>query len=235
MLPSISNLLATCRRLLAAGVTATAALGAQAGYVTTQQAGLDAIFSQQTAFDGRPIEIRFNAAQTLFSNALLDVDTEADMNSIFLPSSVRTINMYFVDSISWCGNVNSAIVGCAWTGANGLVLESSVADDGNFVGANLIAHELLHNLGLDHFDLGGPQNLMAPILMSGMGTLVGAQVDEMLLSPFVQTDTSGQRFIAVTPYAVLAEPAVGVPEPSSLALAGLGLALAWRSRRTRRV
>lgn len=234
MLSSFTSALASCRLLLAAALTAATALSAQAGYVTTQQAGLDAIFSQQTAFDGRPIEIRFNAAQTLFSNALLDVDTEADMNSILLPSSVRTINMYFVDSISWCGSVSASIVGCAWTGANGLVLESSVADDGNFVGANLIAHELLHNLGLDHFGF-DDQNLMAPILMSGMGTLNSAQVDLMLLSPFVQTDTSGQRFIAVTPYAVLAEPAIGVPEPSSLALAGLGLALAWRSRRSRRV
>jgi len=225
-----------CRQLAAAALFAATGLAAQAGYVTLPQADLDAIFSQQPAFASGSIQIRFNAQQNFYSNALINVDVASDMDIVYggNGSSQKTIGMYFVDDISFCGVSSPGIVGCGWTGASGLVVESTVADDGNFAGANLLAHELLHNLNLDHF-FGDAQNLMAPTLMSGMGTLTAAQVTEMLLSPFVQTDQrTGQRFIEVQPYAVLAEPANnGVPEPGTLALASLGLALAWRTRRPR--
>lgn len=238
MLPTLRPAWNHLRQLAAAVLIAGTGLAAQAGYVTLPQTELNAIFSQQPAFATGSIEIRFNAAQNFFSNALLSVDVDTDMNIVYGGTGFaqKTIGMYFVDDISFCGVSSPSTVGCGWTAAGGLVVESSVADDGNFVGANLLAHELLHNLGLNHF-FSDSQNLMAPTLMSGMGTLLAAQVDTMLLSPFVQVDqATGQRFIQVQPYAVLAEPVDnnGVPEPGSVALAGLGLAIAWGTRRSRR-
>jgi PEP-CTERM motif-containing protein len=79
--------------------------------------------------------------------------------------------------------------------------------------SKLIAHELGHNLGLLHASLG----LMTSHLGFGGTELFEDQVADILKSPLVQIDANGQRFIQVTPIAI-----VGTPEPSSLLLLGGG-------------
>lgn len=225
--------LSHARKVLAAVLAAGAAWSAQAAFVTTNEAGMDAIFSQST-FDGRSIDIRFNATVDVHNSALLVIDSEAEFDVTFRPSSTKAIAMYFVDDIQWCGGPTSSTIGCGWIGANGIAVNSDWAGDPAY-GANLMAHELGHNLGLDHI-FNNNQNLMAPVIMTGMGTLTSAQVNTILSSTFVQTDAlTGQRFIEITPYLVLPDLVNNVPEPGSLALAGLALGLAaWRGRRAAR-
>lgn len=82
-----------------------------------------------------------------------------------------------------------------------------------------------HNLGLDH--LGG-DNLMNAVL-TGATMLTGTQVTTILNSPIVRFDGS-QRYISVTPIAVLA---AAVPEPETWAMMLVGLlgVAGWARRR----
>jgi hypothetical protein len=55
---------------------------------------------------------------------------------------------------------------------------------------------------------------MWPIFPPGT-LLIDAEVATILKSPLVQTDSTGQRFIQITPIAI-----VGIPEPATLLLLG---------------
>lgn len=121
----------------------------------------------------------------------------------------------------------SGIVGC-------YVLEPGVtaADVANhrLYAASVLAHELAHNLGLQH------TNELS--LMSGSSSdasfstyLSTAQVQTLLTSRFVQTDADGHRFVSITPFAVLA----AVPEPATVWLMLTGtLVLGGQVRRQRK-
>ncbi len=90
---------------------------AMAAAVTTNEAGLDAIFSQ-ASFGVSPIDIRFDSIVTVSNSSLLDIDSATDFSLLFtIPILDNHVNMFFVDTISWCGETNPAIVGwCCRTG-----------------------------------------------------------------------------------------------------------------------
>jgi len=97
--------------------------------------------------------------------------------------------------------------------------------------ASVVAHELVHNLGLFHLE-SGPNLMNATLRDPANYTLNTVQVSTILQSRFVQTDAWGQRFISITPFAVLSAPAATpVPEPATWALVVSALAVVgWRVR-----
>ena len=211
------------------GLALCGAGAASAGFITTNESGLDAIFSQ-AGFSGKTIDTRFNAGLTVADTALLSIDTDTEFDSLFNLSvysgrSSQIMNMFFVDAINFCGSAGS-FIGCGSTPGNLLVLSSSFAARAD-LGANLGAHELGHNLGLDHVD-GSGTNLMNPSISSNF-SLDAAQIQAILASSLVQTAANGQRFLSITPIAIVAS----VPEPQTWAMLGLGLfgVMAWARRR----
>lgn len=211
------------RQALVSGLV-LAASAASAGYVTTNETALDLIYSQ-AAFGSSTIDIRFNATLSFNAPTLtaFDSDTEWNQLSAFANPDTTVVSMFFVDSISSCSGTFSGIVGCGAQPGNLLVLSSSWAADA-VIGPVLAGHELGHNLGLAHLESSG--NLMNGSL-TGNSTLLPAQVAAILASPLVHTDAFGQRYITITPIAL-------VPEPGAWLLMGLGLfGLLLRSRVSR--
>ena len=213
------------------------ALSAWAGFVTTDEAGMDAIFSQSSfhvtdpPFQNTPIDIRFNPAVVINNPSLLNIDSDAKLQALFNlgPADPLTVDVFFVDEISFCaGVINIAAIGCGQQPGHQFALESLSASGS--LGDDLLAHELGHNLNLPHVDNATP-NLMNPSLL-GETTLTPEQVSIMLASPLVQTD-NGQRFISITPFAVV------VPEPGTVTfvagLAILGVLLATRKAMDRKM
>jgi hypothetical protein len=196
---------------LLAGVALAAFAGspARAASITTNEAGMEAIFLA----DGLDIDIRFEAPQTLADPSFLTVSTldqELALQAL-APSPFPTVNMLFIDELEICGvTYDPDFVGCAEIPGNKIVVESIFA--AGPLGAALNAHELAHNLGLGHddFDLA---NLMYPIILGGTA-LTSAQVTTILASPLIQTDAGGP-FISITPIVV-------TPEPGTLLLLALG-------------
>lgn len=221
------------RRFLMTSLLAGAALlplSAAAGYVTTNEAGMDSIFSQGS-FANSPIDIRFNATQTLYNTALLNIDSASDFSTLggMNPWNSNTVMAFFVDTISWCGGPGSNIIGCGELPGNVFTINSSWAANATY-GAALLSHELGHNLGLSHSSTNG--NLMYSILTGGT-TLTSGQASTILSSSLVQWDSQlQQRYISITPIAVVAT--LAVPEPETYALLSAGLMLLGVIGRRRR-
>jgi len=76
-----------------------------------------------------------------------------------------------------------------------------------------MGHELGRNLNLQYLPASG-DNLMNNFFPHGR-MLTEEQVAIILQSPLVQTDPTGQRFIEITPIAIVA-----APEPTTLLLLG---------------
>lgn len=208
-----------------------------AATITTNEAELDAIFSQ-ASFGPNPIDIRFTPAVVISDADLLTIDDAPELISLFSqsPSVAPTVNMFFVNGIEWCGFHDHGIIGCAVVGGNDMVVEAGFA--ASPLGAELIAHELAHNLGLDHVESTVGGNLLNPII-NGDTTLWNAstapaggtdQISTLLASPLLQSDSSGW-FVEITPVSVTA-----TPEPGGMvALLGLTVSgLIARRRRSRR-
>jgi hypothetical protein len=221
-----------------ASLLVCAAGGVSAAVITTNEAALDSIFSQ-TSFGLQSIDIRFTASQTIYDTALLSIDSDTEWTQLALfggNSAYPVINMFFVDAMTWCGGPASNTIGCANTPGNMLMLNSDWAASAN--GGALAAHELAHNLGLDHVT-GANTNLMNPIL-SGNTTLttnqalafLGDGTREYPGKSLIQMSTAGQRYITITPILI----AASIPEPETWAMmvAGLlGMAGWVRRRKTR--
>lgn len=206
---------------------------AMSAVVTTNELKLEEIFSQ--AGFGGTIDFRFTASKTLFNTALLTIDNEAEWETLRWfagASAYPVVNMFFVDQIKWCGVNTTSIVGCATVGGHDMMLDSGYAANPAYGGA-IAAHELGHNLGLDHFDPNSNINLMnGNVHANGSTALTGGQISSILGSSLIQTDTLGQRFITVTPILVAASIAA-VPEPETWAMmvAGLLGIAGWVRRR----
>ena len=129
--------------LLLALVAPTYALAAS---VTTNQAGMTAIYSQ-ASFGANKIDIRFNPTVSVVGP--LNVASAADLTALFAlaPDASPTVDMFFIDSITDCGGAGT-YDGCAYRPGNTIAIVSTVAAGAN--GAELNAHELGHNLGLPH-------------------------------------------------------------------------------------
>ena len=195
------------------------AVSAHAGVAVFNEAELDKIYSQPPVLDATKIDIRFNPVVTLDQPSLLTINTETQLEALFgLGGDAPTINLFFVDALNECGGETlPQAIGCGETDGNHIAVESSFAakagSGGNpGLGSVLIAHELGHNLGLPH--VSDASNLMNATL-NGSWTLTQAQVDAILVSNQVQTDLNGARFVSITPFAV-------VPEPATMLFASVG-------------
>ena len=221
-------------RLAAAAALAVtqAASWAADGYVTTNEAKLDAIFSQAGFAAADKIDIRFNSQTSIIDASLTSIDSFAEwdkMAGLAVNFDAPVVNMFFVDKVRWCGDPGTNIAGCADTPGNLMALDSSWAAHAS-LGGNLLGHELAHNLGLGHVLPNNGSNLMNPTLSTSFA-LTAAQITTILSSALVQSDAQG-KFITIQPIAVLA--AAPVPEPSTWAMLLLGGVLLVGATRGRR-
>ncbi len=117
---------------------------AKAGYVTTNEQGMDAVFSQ-ASFGNTPVDIRFNTSEQIYNQNLLSIDTPTEWLQLLslAPAASPTVDAFFVDAIHWCGSYLTAD-GCGQGHVFAVV--SSVAAGIN--GTELMSHELGHDLGL---------------------------------------------------------------------------------------
>jgi len=196
-------------------------------FVSTQEAGLDAIFSQ-ASFGLNPIDIIFESVVELVNPSFLNLNTSALTLAILGTDIVSSpgVNMFFVDTIDHCGGFNVNIVGCAFQPGNNLVVESVFASGGN--GPELLAHELGHNLGLPHITAA---NLMTGTI-NGNTNLTSVQATTIRNSPLVQ-GILGSEFIRITPILVVATATVPEPASSALLLSGIVFCTCLRRRKSK--
>jgi hypothetical protein len=214
--------------MAALAILLSSAIG-EAASVVIDEAGMNAIFSQPT-FDDTPIRIRFNPPRQIVAPELLVIDNLPELQALYslAPDPAPTVDAFFVDQLNACGavepNVTGAVNGCAQLPGHIFVEDFTAAE---LTPGTLMGHELGHNLNLEHdfFDF---LNLMYPLFPHGPN-LSEEQVATILQSPLVQTDSTGQRFIQITPIAI-----VDAPEPSTRLLlsAALGALLLIKKKKS---
>ena len=160
----------------------------------------------------------------------LVIDTVAELQALYnlATDPAPTVTAFFVDQINACDTVpdisggSGHYRGCAQLPGRFMVEDFHEAE---LEPAELMGHELGHATNLGHSSLG----LMTAILGFGDGfSLDEDQVKIILQSPLVQIDNTGQRFIQITPIAII------TPEPSTLLLvsAALGALLLIKTRKS---
>ncbi|WP_424929637.1 reprolysin-like metallopeptidase [Amaricoccus tamworthensis] len=196
---------------------------AHAAFVTIDEPGLDAVFSQKS-FGNKPIDVVIRPTRELNAPHLLEIDDQYDLNEVysFSTASKPAIGMLFVDSITYCDGYGHTIIGCGWIGDSGTIVESVFSASSK--GTSLQAHEIGHTLGLTHTERG----LMEPY-NHGSLELTRREARKIHLSDLVQKDRDG-HFIEISPYVVTAVP---IPASGLLLLGGvMALVAGSRLRRT---
>jgi hypothetical protein len=210
----------------ALAILLSSAIG-KAASVTIDEAAINAIFSQ-ASFGDTPISIRFNPAIQIVAPDLLVIDDLTELQALYALATdpAPTVVAFFVDQLNACGtveaNTDGHYNGCAQLPGRFLVVDFHAAE---LYPSTLLAHELGHNLNLQHMPLG----LMSFFLPHSPPDLFPDQVATILQSPLVQTDSDGQRFIQITPIAI-----IDAPEPATqmLVSAALGALLIIRTKKS---
>jgi hypothetical protein len=214
------------------GALLFATTSAQAAFITVDEAGLDAVYAQSsflTNGNGQIIDIRIGAATELVLPTLLDITTNAEVTALFAQhiGSANVVNFYFIDTISACGaTISASIVGCGEFPGNDFVVESNFADSAN--NAELLGHELGHNLGLAHRT--SATALMNPSINGGID-LINSEVTTVRGSVLIQGDDINGFFIDINPVLIVAQATIVVSAPGSLYLMMWGLAYLGTRRR----
>ena len=117
-------------------------------------------------------------------------------------TDASTINAWFLKTLA---ATNGTLYGQGWIGGNGVAINSTAVNsfNGGVGRVDTVAHEVGHNLGLDHttFGAGGATNLMTTgsnrTIPSALGDVApnggkldelnATQISQVLLSPFVKT------------------------------------------------
>lgn len=195
---------------------------AHAAFITIDEAGLDEIYSQ-SGFGDDIVDIRIGPATELVRPDLLNINTGIELFSLFglHVGGFNIVNFYFVDTIDWCGNTNSNYIGCGEWPGNDFVVESTYAARPD-INAELLGHELGHNLNLDHRS--GSQNLMNASINGGT-LLNSTEISTLRRSSLVQGDADSGYYIMINPVLVVAEASKVIPEPSTTIILLSGLVL----------
>jgi hypothetical protein len=184
------------------------------------------LFSAETSkiWAQADIAINFLGWQTVNSSARLNEDNFSDLGNLS-PSNV--VDLWFVNDLTDCGGpVSGTLFGCGTSGG-WFALTKAVFDYSPVGRLDTLAHELGHVLGLGHgdFGAGGGDNLMTagssrliPQLLSDINP-DGAGLDKLTAAQIAEARTSSYL--------------TAVPEPGSLALAGLATALLMLSAASR--
>lgn len=196
-----------------------AAVPAGAVTVTIDAEALNAVYSQPS-FGADPVDVRIAPVRTARSPDLARVVDAAMEAAVFDLAATLSpgIGLVFVESIDWCSGYDRDVVGCALRNSPGFFVESDFAA-GPF-GAEMLAHEIAHNLGLYHRN-GGLMNQM----LNGDTSLTRAEAATILSSPLVGSDAAG-RFVDLTPIRIAPIPLAATAP--LLALGALTLAFARR-------
>jgi len=210
----------------------TSVSSASAATVTINELKLNSIFSQNT-FNTSPIDIRISPFEKVVAPDLLKVTTKRETHQLLygMASGTSAINVFFVDELNYCGGFNVRIVGCGALNSPGVIVETGFAM--SIYGAELLAHEVAHNLGVVTHEPG-----LLSAALDGDTTLNAAQVAKILTSSLVQSDPLG-LFVKITPIQIVANATdVGItptsispiplPAGGFLLIGGLGCLAALR-------
>ncbi len=180
---------------------------------------LDGIYSQKN-FGSTPVDIRYNKAVEIAAPSLTQVTSKTELGQLFslTPNLYRngvynrTVSLYFVQALDYCGGYAKGYVGCSQIRGNQVVVERGYAN-GSY-GAELIAHELGHAIGFYHNGQAplyvSDKNLMSARL-NGNKSIASGQVDQMFgrglftrlgQSKILQKDSKGY-YIEITPYIIV--------------------------------